>query len=106
MKIETIRLRHPLGALGLVTAIALSAPSQAALDGKTDFGFVRPLSQGDRAEVWFPGDGVPTFELDTHLAIHAALRAMRAPAACSASTVASTTAGLPWHWISARSLPV
>jgi hypothetical protein len=25
-----------LGALGLVTAIALSAPSQAALDGKTD----------------------------------------------------------------------
>lgn len=36
MKIETVRLRHPLGALGLVTAIALSAPSQAALDGKTD----------------------------------------------------------------------
>ena len=33
---KTIRLRHPLGALGLVTAIALSAPSQAALDGKTD----------------------------------------------------------------------
>jgi hypothetical protein len=33
---KTMRLRHPLGALGLVTTIALSAPSQAALDGKTD----------------------------------------------------------------------
>ncbi len=51
-----------------------------ALVGNTDFGYLRPLPRGDRAEVWFPDESMPTFELDAHLAIHAALKALDSPA--------------------------
>jgi rhamnulose-1-phosphate aldolase len=43
--------------------------------GERDVGFIRPLSQGDRAEAWFPEDAEPTFEIESHLAIHAAAKA-------------------------------
>ena len=64
------------GLAGRLLLVSRSGARFRTLRGELDLGLVRPLPDGDRAEAWFPGEAHPTFELDSHLALHAALRAL------------------------------
>jgi rhamnulose-1-phosphate aldolase len=63
------------GLAGRTLLISRSGCRLRRLDPGADLGLVRILPQGDRAEAWLAGDAVPTYELDAHLALHAACRA-------------------------------
>ena len=65
---------------GLAGAMFLATRSGArleTLDAGRDLVLVHVLPDGDRIEVWSDVDAPPTIEIDSHLAIHAALVARR-----------------------------